>query len=71
MRIQSSGGLSEKDIEHIIKEAESHRESDQKMKEVVEAKNQAESVLYDTEKNVKQYLLCYLITLQVVVHVYY
>ena len=55
MRIQSSGGLSEKDIQKIVEEAEKNRESDQKMKEVTEAKNQAESILYDTEKNIKQY----------------
>jgi len=55
VKIQSSGGLSEKDIQKIVEDAEKNRESDQKLKEVTEAKNHAESVIYDTEKNAKTY----------------
>lgn len=55
VKIQSSGGLSEKDIARIVEEAEANRETDQKLKEATEAKNRAESIVYDTEKNVKQY----------------
>jgi len=55
VQIQSSGGLSEKDIQKILEEAEKNRESDAKVKETTEAKNHAESVVYDTEKNMKSY----------------
>lgn len=55
VKIQSSGGLSEKDIQRILEEAEKNRDSDAKIKEVTEAKNHAESVVYDTEKNMKTY----------------
>lgn len=55
VKIQSSGGLSDKDIQKIIEDAEKNRESDAKLKEVTEAVNRAESILYDTEKNIKQY----------------
>jgi len=55
VKIQSSGGLSEKDIQRIVEEAEKNRDSDLKVKEATEAKNRAESIIYDTEKNVKQY----------------
>lgn len=55
VKIQSSGGLSEKDIQRIIEDAEKNRENDQKIKEVTEAKNSAESILYTTEKNIKEF----------------
>eukprot|EP00026_Physarum_polycephalum_P000820 Phypoly_transcript_00821.p1 GENE.Phypoly_transcript_00821~~Phypoly_transcript_00821.p1 ORF type:complete len:552 (-),score=108.75 Phypoly_transcript_00821:336-1991(-) len=55
VRIQSSGGLSKKDIARIIEEAERNRDADHKMKETTEAKNDAESKIYETEKNIKQY----------------
>ncbi len=54
--MQSSGGLSDKDIQRILEEAERNRENDAKQKEVTEVKNHAESVVYDTEKNMKTYL---------------
>eukprot|EP00698_Gefionella_okellyi_P012996 TRINITY_DN352_c0_g3_i1.p1 TRINITY_DN352_c0_g3~~TRINITY_DN352_c0_g3_i1.p1 ORF type:complete len:689 (+),score=170.77 TRINITY_DN352_c0_g3_i1:241-2067(+) len=48
--IQSSGGLSEADIKKMLNEAESHRTADMKRKEVIEAKNEAESMVYSVEK---------------------
>jgi len=55
VKIQSSGGLSDKDIQRIVEDAEKNREADQKLKEATEARNRAESIIYDTEKSVKQY----------------
>jgi molecular chaperone DnaK len=54
IRIQASGGLSDADIEKMVKEAEANRDSDQKRKGVVEAKNQAESLIHATEKSIKE-----------------
>jgi molecular chaperone DnaK len=53
--IQASGGLSEEDIEQMVKDAESHAEEDKKKKELIEARNQAESLIYSTEKNLSDY----------------
>jgi molecular chaperone DnaK len=50
IRIQASGGLSESDIEKMVKDAESHAEEDKKRKAAVEAKNHAEALLHSTEK---------------------
>jgi molecular chaperone DnaK len=50
IRIQASGGLSESDIEKMVKDAESHAEDDKKRKAQVEAKNHAEALLHSTEK---------------------
>jgi molecular chaperone DnaK len=50
IRIQASGGLSQSDIERMVKEAESHAEEDKKRKAAVEAKNHAEALLHSTEK---------------------
>jgi molecular chaperone DnaK len=55
IRIQASGGLSDADIERMVKEAETNAEADKKKRETVEAKNQAESLLHSTEKSVKDY----------------
>jgi len=54
VRIQSSGGLSESDIQRILQEAEKNKENDQKFKESSEARNHADSVIYETEKSMKQ-----------------
>lgn len=51
--IQASGGLSDKDIERIIKEAEANAEADKAKREMVEAKNQAESMINAVEKSIK------------------
>ena len=55
IRIQASGGLSDADIEKMVKEAEANAESDKARRETVEAKNQAESLIHSTEKSVKDY----------------
>ena len=53
--IQASGGLSDDDINKMVREAEENAETDKKRKELVEAKNQAESLIYSTEKSIKEY----------------
>ncbi|MDO8408809.1 MAG: Hsp70 family protein, partial [Phenylobacterium sp.] len=50
IRIQANGGLSDADIEAMVKEAESNKAEDEKRKAMVEAKNQAEAVVHSTEK---------------------
>jgi molecular chaperone DnaK len=50
IRIQANGGLSDSDIEQMVKDAEAHKAEDEKRKAVVEAKNQGEAVLHSTEK---------------------
>jgi molecular chaperone DnaK len=55
IRIQASGGLSDADIERMVKEAEQNAESDKKKREAVEAKNQGESLIHSTEKSLKEY----------------
>jgi molecular chaperone DnaK len=54
IKITASSGLSEEEIERLVKDAESHRDEDQKKRELVEAKNQADSMAYATEKNLKE-----------------
>ncbi|WP_170447255.1 molecular chaperone DnaK [Ruegeria arenilitoris] len=53
--IQASGGLSEEDIEKMVKDAEENAEADRKRKELVEAKNQAESLIHATEKSIEEH----------------
>jgi molecular chaperone DnaK len=55
IRIQSSGGLSDADIEKMVRDAEANAEADKKRREVVEAKNQAESLIHSTERSLKDY----------------
>ena len=55
IRIQASGGLSDADIEKMVKDAEAHATEDKKRREGVEAKNQAESLIHSTEKSLKDY----------------
>jgi molecular chaperone DnaK len=55
IRIQASGGLSDADIERMVKEAESHAEEDKKRREVVEMKNQGEALVHSTEKMLKDF----------------
>jgi molecular chaperone DnaK len=50
IRITASSGLSEEEIKNLVKEAELHHEEDKKKKELVEARNQADSLIYTTEK---------------------
>lgn len=55
IRIQASGGLSDDDIEQMIKDAESNAESDKARRDAVEAKNHAESLIHSTEKSLADY----------------
>ena len=54
IRIQASGGLSEADIQRMVKEAEANAEADKKRREFVEAKNQAEGLVHQTEKQLSE-----------------
>ncbi|MBP1805198.1 molecular chaperone DnaK [Rubellimicrobium aerolatum] len=53
--IQASGGLSDADIERMVKDAEANAESDKKRRELIEARNQAESLVHSTEKSLKEH----------------
>jgi molecular chaperone DnaK len=53
--IQASGGLSDEDIEKMVKDAEDNAEADKDRKELVEAKNQAESLVHSTEKSMEEH----------------
>ncbi len=55
IRIQASGGLSDADIEKMVKDAESHAEEDKKRRAVVEARNQGEALVHSSEKSLKEY----------------
>jgi molecular chaperone DnaK len=55
IRIQASGGLSESEIEKMVAEAAEHAEEDKKRKAVIEARNQADSLIYSTEKSLKEH----------------
>lgn len=55
VQIQASGGLSEGDIDRMIKDAEAHAAEDKKRKEVVEAKNHGEAFLHTTERSVAEH----------------
>ena len=55
IRIQASSGLSEEDIEKMVKDAEENAEADKKKRELVDARNQADSLVHETEKNVKEH----------------
>ena len=55
IRIQASGGLSDADIEKMVKDAEANAEADKKRKELVEAKNQGEALVLSTEKTLKEH----------------
>ena len=54
IRIQASGGLSQADIDRMVKEAEAHAEEDKRRKELVEARNQADAAVYTAEKTLKE-----------------
>ncbi|WP_347311783.1 molecular chaperone DnaK [Defluviimonas sp. SAOS-178_SWC] len=53
--IQASGGLSDEDIEKMVRDAEANAEGDKKRKELVEAKNQAESLIHSTKKALEEH----------------
>ena len=53
--IQASGGLSDEDIENMVKDAEENAEADKERRELIEAKNQAESLIHSTEKSMEDH----------------
>ncbi len=55
IRIQASGGLSNTDIERMVKDAEAHAADDKKLRELVGARNQADGLIYSTEKNLREH----------------
>jgi molecular chaperone DnaK len=55
IRIQASGGISDADIEQMVQDAEKHATEDQARKEAAEARNQGESLVHATEKNLTEY----------------
>ena len=55
IQIQASGGLSDTDIEKMVDEAKAHAEEDKSKKEAVETRNQADSMVYSTEKSLKEH----------------
>ena len=55
IRIQASGGLSDEDIENMVRDAEANAEADKQRREAVEARNQAETLMHSSEKNLEEY----------------
>jgi molecular chaperone DnaK len=55
IRIQASGGLNEREIERMVKEAQEHAEEDRQRKAQIEARNHADSLIYSTEKSLKEH----------------
>jgi molecular chaperone DnaK len=55
IRIQASGGLSDQEIERMVKDAESHAAEDKKRRELVEARNQAEALIHSTERSLQEH----------------
>ena len=55
IKITASSGLSKEEVEQLVKEAEAHTEEDKKRRETVEVRNQADSLIYGTEKNLKEH----------------
>jgi len=55
IKITASSGLSEADIQKLVREAESHSEEDKKKRELIEARNQADAMVYSVEKNIKEF----------------
>ncbi len=54
IKITSSSGLSEEEIDKLVKEAEAHADEDKKKRELIEARNQADTLVYSVEKNLKE-----------------
>jgi molecular chaperone DnaK len=55
IRIQANGGLSDADIEEMIKAAEANKAEDEKRKSLIEARNQADALIHSTEKSLKEF----------------
>ena len=55
IQIQASGGLSDEEISKMVKDAEANKEEDKKKREAVDARNQADTLVHSTEKNLKEH----------------
>jgi len=55
IQIQASGGLSDEDIKKMVKDAEANKESDKKKRDSVDSRNQADTIIHSTEKNLKEH----------------
>ena len=55
IQIQASGGLSDEEINKMVKDAEANKESDKKKRESVDVRNQADTLIHSTDKNLKEY----------------
>ena len=55
IQIQASGGLSDEEIQKMVKDAEANKEADKKKRESVDARNQADSLVFSTEKSLKEH----------------
>ncbi len=55
IQIQASGGLSEEEIEKMVKDAEANKDADKKKRESVDVRNQADTLIHSTEKNLKEH----------------
>merc|ERR1712093_395785 len=55
IQIQASGGLSDEEIKNMVKDAEANKDSDKKKRESVDARNQADTIIHSTEKNLKEH----------------
>ena len=55
IKITASSGLSKEEVERLVKDAEAHTEEDKKKRELVELKNQADTLMYSTEKNLSEH----------------
>ena len=55
IQIQASGGLSDEEINKMVKEAEANKDADKKKREAVDARNQADTLIHSTEKNLKEH----------------
>ncbi len=55
IQIQASGGLSEEEIQKMVRDAEANKESDKKKRESVDSRNQADTIIHSTEKNLKEH----------------
>ena len=55
IQIQASGGLTDEEIQKMVKEAETNKEADKQKREAVDARNQADSIIFSTEKSLKEH----------------
>ena len=55
IQIQASGGLSDEEINKMVKDAEANKEADKKKRDTVDARNQADSIVFSTEKSLKEH----------------